>query len=121
MFIFSLCSEKDAIELRLASRSYSDSDTLITKLEHGVDPDHQYYYNDSYYWNGYTPLHRACYYNNPEVVQTLIEWGANIEAVNSRDGHTPLHTACISGSTEALKKILKYCPNTSECQLVLVQ
>lgn len=40
----------------------------------------------------YTPLHRACYANNVDVVKTLIERGADINA-KSGDGWTPLHSA----------------------------
>lgn len=40
--------------------------------------------------DNYTPLHRACYHNNVEVVKFLIENGADIHA-RTVEGWTPLH------------------------------
>ncbi|XP_074602647.1 ankyrin repeat domain-containing protein 49-like [Brevipalpus obovatus] len=40
--------------------------------------------------DNYTPLHRACYHNNVEVVKFLIENGADTDA-RTVEGWTPLH------------------------------
>ncbi|KAJ8933474.1 hypothetical protein NQ318_023068 [Aromia moschata] len=41
----------------------------------------------------YTPLHRACYSNNIEVVKYLIQQGANISAKTEMQWQ-PLHSCC---------------------------
>ncbi|XP_071454276.1 ankyrin repeat domain-containing protein 49-like [Hetaerina americana] len=43
--------------------------------------------------DGYTPLHRACYNGHEDVVEYLLEKGADIKAATS-DGWQPLHSAC---------------------------
>nr|CAI5860274.1 unnamed protein product [Callosobruchus analis] len=43
--------------------------------------------------DGYTPLHRACYSNNIEVVRYLIECGADIGAKTEVQWQ-PLHSCC---------------------------
>jgi len=42
-----------------------------------------------------TPLHFACYYNHPEMVELLLQNGANVYAKSS-DGQTPLYTLCFN-------------------------
>ena len=48
---------------------------------------------------GYTPLHMACSWPQPEVVQKLIELGAKLDARNN-ELKTPLALACDEGSTK---------------------
>ena len=48
---------------------------------------------------GYTPLHMACSWPQPEVVQKLIELGANVEARN-HELKTPLSLASDEGNTK---------------------
>ncbi|XP_012252615.2 ankyrin repeat domain-containing protein 49-like [Athalia rosae] len=43
--------------------------------------------------DGYTPLHRACYGNHPDIVEYLLKNGAKIDA-RTADGWEPLHSAC---------------------------
>ena len=52
-----------------------------------------------------TPLHYACYYGSKEVIDLLLDLGANIKAVDS-DGNTCLHYAVKSESVRAVKKLL---------------
>ena len=52
-----------------------------------------------------TPLHYACYYGSKEVIDLLLDLGANIKAVDS-DGNTCLHYAVKSDSIRAVKKLL---------------
>ncbi|OLY85569.1 Ankyrin repeat-containing protein [Smittium mucronatum] len=40
---------------------------------------------------GYSPLHAAASWKNPEIVEYLLEKGANV-AITDNDGDTPLHT-----------------------------
>jgi ankyrin repeat protein len=43
--------------------------------------------------NGVTPLHHAVRFRSPVAVETLIEFGANVNQVCRRSGSTPLHRA----------------------------
>ena len=52
-----------------------------------------------------TPLHYACYYGSKEVIDLLLDLGANIKAIDS-DGNTCLHYAVKSKSIRAVKKLL---------------
>ena len=47
-------------------------------LDEGVDPNHSFYSRE---YNGITPLHYACSWNNPEAVKLLLERGADVEAI----------------------------------------
>ncbi|KOC69031.1 Ankyrin repeat domain-containing protein 49 [Habropoda laboriosa] len=55
--------------------------------------------------DGYTPLHRACYGNHVEIVEYLLQSGAQIDA-KTNDEWQPLHSAC--------------CWNNVECAAVLI-
>ena len=48
---------------------------------------------------GYTPLHMACSWPQPEVVRKLIDLGANLDARNN-ELKTPLALACNEGNTK---------------------
>lgn len=52
---------------------------------------------------GSTPLHLA---ESPEVVQTLLEFGAEINARNNL-GQTPLHVAALQGNSNIVESLLK--------------
>lgn len=43
--------------------------------------------------DGYTPLHRACYNDHPEIVKYLLQKGAKHDA-GTIDNWQPLHSAC---------------------------
>lgn len=47
--------------------------------------------------DGYSPLHKASYSDNHEVVKTLLENGADIDS-RTMDEWTPLHCACKWGN-----------------------
>ena len=56
--------------------------------------------------NGWTPLHNASTYGNPEVVCVLLERGADINA-RAEDDSTPLHRAsCSSNETLEVVRLL---------------
>ena len=85
-------------------------------LDEGVDPNHSWY---SRVFNGSTPLHFACYCNNPEAVKLLLERGADVEAIDRRDGHTPLHDAddvCSRSSLECVQPLLDHHCDPGECE-----
>ncbi|OJJ42485.1 hypothetical protein ASPZODRAFT_76702, partial [Penicilliopsis zonata CBS 506.65] len=47
-------------------------------------------------WWGCTPLHLACEANHQELVEILVQAGAQLE-LRDFDGQTPLHSACMGG------------------------
>jgi ankyrin repeat protein len=55
---------------------------------------------------GNTPLHVAAKEDFCECLQTLIESGANIHAVNN-DGNEPIHLAALNGSFDCLKLLVE--------------
>ncbi|KAJ3116961.1 hypothetical protein HDU96_008251 [Phlyctochytrium bullatum] len=58
---------------------------------------------DPYYW---TPLHLACYKNDPTMVKFLgLEWNANTEARDFED-RTPLMVATNYGRIEVVRELL---------------
>lgn len=57
--------------------------------------------------DGYTPLHRACYSNHPDIVEFLLKHGADVEA-RTCDGWTPLHSACKWNHFDCADLLLDY-------------
>lgn len=55
---------------------------------------------------GSAPLHSACYEGHPEVVEFLLEKGADIEALNGR-GFTPLQLAVYGGRRDVVELLLE--------------
>ena len=56
--------------------------------------------------HGYTALHWAVKGNYPEVVQVLIDAGADIET-EDEEGRSPLHWACRSGALAVVKMLVQ--------------
>jgi len=56
--------------------------------------------------DGYTPLHDASRQNKPEMVEKLIEAGADVNA-RTKSGATPLHLAASTNAVEAAKVLLR--------------
>ena len=52
-----------------------------------------------------TALYLACFYNQPDIVRTLIAKGANRE-LRHIDGHTPLVTASVKGHLDCVQELL---------------
>jgi ankyrin repeat protein len=55
---------------------------------------------------GYTPLHKAAYNNQVEVLNYLITKGADLNAV-SNSGSTPMHGAAFYGHAEAARALIE--------------
>ena len=55
---------------------------------------------------GRTPLHVASAVDYPEMVEFLIEMGANINALTKTENQTPLHYAAQNDATSSLKVLL---------------
>lgn len=56
--------------------------------------------------DSYTPLHRACYNNNVEVLKVLLSYDADVNA-KTDDDWEPLHCACKWDSVEAVSLLLQ--------------
>ncbi len=62
-----------------------------------------------------SPLHRAVFIGNTEIIGRLLGAGADIDAVMTSNGWTPLHIAALSGWYEAAKILVE---NGSELNIV---
>lgn len=56
--------------------------------------------------DGYTPLHRACYSNHVELVDFLLQNGANISA-KTRMHWEPLHSCCQWNNTQCALRLIQ--------------
>ena len=63
----------------------------------------------SYSQDGWTPLHLACFFNQPAVTEALIRRGAEVEA-RSRNPmkNTPLHAAAAGRSRESVRILIEH-------------
>lgn len=57
--------------------------------------------------DGYTPLHRACYNNDLELVDLFLSNGANINAKTEYNWE-PLHSACQWNHFECAARLIQY-------------
>ena len=113
VYLLSPHSDYLAIQLINACGHLNNITNIRRYLDEGVDPNHSLYTKE---FNGYTPLHTACFYNKPEAVKLLVERGADVEAIHRNDGHTPLHTACSEGSVECVQLLLDHHCDPGECE-----
>ena len=70
---------------------------------------------------GATALHRAAYQNHLEVVQVLVEAGANLEQTDYAFASTPLHEACISGALAVVEYIVARDGDWKTRRMILLQ
>jgi uncharacterized protein len=63
----------------------------------------------SYSHDGWTPLHLACFFAHPALVETLIEQGADVNA-RSRNGmqNMPLHAAAAGRNQDVVRLLLEH-------------
>ncbi|XP_078602779.1 ankyrin repeat and SOCS box protein 13-like isoform X3 [Branchiostoma floridae x Branchiostoma japonicum] len=67
-------------------------------LNHGISPDPGLFTK--------SPLHEACFNGRHEVVEVLIEAGADVETVDSQYG-SPLHVVCSRNYPECVELLLR--------------
>ena len=59
--------------------------------------------------DGWTPLHLACFFGQPGIVEALIEKGADVRArATNPTQNTPLHAAAAGRSKEAVRALLEH-------------
>ncbi|XP_031633079.1 ankyrin repeat and MYND domain-containing protein 2 [Contarinia nasturtii] len=63
--------------------------------------------------NGMTPLQHACYKGNTELVQTLLDQGADVNSSKHGANYTALHFAALSGNAEICLRLLQVGANPS--------
>ena len=59
-------------------------------------------------FEGWTPLHEACFKNHPQVGSVLLENGADVNARGGPDGYTPLHDSAANGYYDVTLLLLKH-------------
>jgi uncharacterized protein len=63
----------------------------------------------AYSHDGWTPLHLACFFGHPTLVQTLIEQGADVNArSDNKMQNMPLHAAAAGRNREAVRILLEH-------------
>jgi uncharacterized protein len=100
--IAALLLEKGA-ELDVFSASMAGAKERVLELIR-VNPDLLNAYSD----DGWTPLHLACFFGQPEVAQALLATGADVRARGHNPmENTPLHAAVAGRSKDAVRALLE--------------
>jgi ankyrin repeat protein len=81
-------------------------------VEDGVDPNDRLYTDR----DGWTPLHRACALGLPEIVDALLDAGAN-PSVTDMDNFTPMHRAIFGGNADIVASLEAFQPRKSNTRL----
>ena len=63
--------------------------------------------NERWYADGDTPLLLACYYGYSDIVELLLNYGANLEARDSIDSAMAIHIASSKGHSDIIKTIME--------------
>ncbi|KAK0081420.1 hypothetical protein PV325_012209 [Microctonus aethiopoides] len=58
--------------------------------------------------NGMSPLQHACYKGNKEIVQMLLDQGADVNLCQHEHAYTALHFAALSGNAELCHLLMSY-------------
>lgn len=71
----------------------------------------------SFSTDGFTPLHLAAFFNQPDIVKILMEHGADVNAVAENPSRVQaLHSAAACGSIEIVKILLEHGADVNACQ-----
>ncbi|CAG0881131.1 unnamed protein product [Cyprideis torosa] len=87
----------------LDAAAYNDIHEVRRLLEKNVDPDLA---NE----DGLTALHQSCINRNAEMVELLLNHGANVNATDT-ENWTPLHAAATCGHLELVKLLIEHNAN----------
>lgn len=106
-----LCAAAIAGNLEVIDRLLTDDPTLVD-CQGQVREDHRAFMTEQDAASGWTPLHLASYYGQPEAVRRLIAHGADVNSIaaNSIAG-TPVHTGTAGGQPTCVKVILTHGPD----------
>ena len=85
---------------------------VLALLEEGADPNHPLFWSEEWGYK-YPPLHRACRYNELDIVPALIQNGADVKRFDRFFKRTPLHHACAGGN----KDIVQYLVEDIKCDV----
>ena len=99
--------------LKLEDEVYNGNyDKVKALIDAGANPNKRLYLSRA--GPGGTPLHVAAMKGYIDIIELLLESGANIDAVND-DQETPLYKSCNFNQLDAVKVLLRYGanPNTS--------
>ncbi|XP_053674817.1 ankyrin repeat and MYND domain-containing protein 2 [Anopheles nili] len=92
-----LTEDQQAIFNRIAKNENSELRLLLSQYKSSVD------FVDE---NGMTPLQHAAYKGNKEVVQLLLDQGADVNSSKHEFNYTALHFGALSGCAEVCLKLL---------------
>lgn len=81
-----------------------DVERVRAALAHGADPNATY---EEQPFRGETALYDAVFVGNEEIVEMLLERGANVAAEAPEDGATSLHIAAEHGDRSILRRLLQ--------------
>ena len=104
------CIERGCMDL-LRKEKYQDQSPLHIAAGNGATKVIEYLVRDSGYpteirdYMLRTPLFEACSHDHRESVNVLLEYGANIDALDSNKA-TPLYIACIMGKERCVRALL---------------
>ncbi|HUA19232.1 MAG TPA: ankyrin repeat domain-containing protein [Bryobacteraceae bacterium] len=91
-------------ELDLFAASMAGAEQRVTELARGENGR-----VNSYSPDGWTPLHLACFFDQPATAEALIALGADVNARSHNAMHnTPLHAAAGGRSREAVRTLIEH-------------
>jgi ankyrin repeat protein len=83
------------------------TDPSLVNRRGGVRSDHRDFMKKDGADEGWTPLHLAGHYGQPEIVKLLLKNGADIDAIASNAiGNTPVMAAIAGRNSEAIRSLV---------------